>query len=184
MTRRELFAGVGGSVLVTAAAEIPTAIGTANQKSYDLLIRGGRVIDPSQNLDSVRDVGVRQGKIATIAPEIAANQASQVIDATGKMVTPGLIDLHTHVFPYVGPYAIEPDPYFVNRGVTSVIDAGTSGAFTFAAFRRFIIEPAATTGATSEGITATAGRRPSEKALINRGVAAPMFMASKGFWIS
>ena len=59
-------------------------------------------------------------------------------------VTPGLIDIHTHVFPYVGPYGIEPDPYCVRRGVTSVIDAGTSGAFTFPAFRRFIIEHAAT----------------------------------------
>jgi dihydroorotase len=79
-----------------------------------------------------------------VAPGIPEGRARQVIRADGKIVTPGLIDLHTHVFPYVGPYGIEPDPYFVGRGVTSVIDAGTSGAFTFPAFRRFIIERATT----------------------------------------
>lgn len=144
MTRRELLASVGGSFLATTASEEPAGGGTNAQKPYELLIKGGRVIDPSQNVDAVCDVGVRQGKIVAIETRFAADQASQVIDATGKIVTPGLIDLHTHVFPYVGPYGIEPDAYFVKRGVTTVIDAGTSGAFTFAAFRRFVIDASAT----------------------------------------
>ena len=76
--------------------------------------------------------------------DIPSGQARQVVDASGKIVTPGLIDLHTHVFPYVGPYGIEPDPSCVRRGVTTVLDAGTSGAFTFPAFRKFIIPQAAT----------------------------------------
>jgi dihydroorotase len=125
----------------TAAGSSPQ---TGEQKPYDLLIKGGRVIDPSQGLEAELDVAVRGGKIASVATEIPERQAGQVIRAQGKIVTPGLIDVHTHVFPYVGPYGIEPDPYCVRRGVTSVIDAGTSGAFTFPAFRRFIIERAAT----------------------------------------
>lgn len=117
---------------------------TGDSRPYDLLIKGGKVIDPSQGLEAELDVAVRGGKIACVAPAIPEGQAGQVIRAQGKIVTPGLINVHTHVFPYVGPYGIEPDPYCVRRGVTSVIDAGTSGAFTFPAFRRFIIERAAT----------------------------------------
>jgi dihydroorotase len=117
---------------------------TGEQKPYDLLIKGGKVIDPSQGLEAELDVAVRDGKIASVAPAIPEGQAGQVVRAHGKIVTPGLIDVHTHVFPYVGPYGIEPDPYCVRRGVTTVIDAGTSGALTFPAFRRFIIERAAT----------------------------------------
>jgi dihydroorotase len=113
-------------------------------KRFDLLICGGRVIDPSQDLDSVRDVAITGGKIACIDPNIPADEALEVIDARGKIVTPGLIDIHTHVFPYVGPYGVEPDPYCLHRGVTTAVDAGTSGAFSFPSFRKFTIERAAT----------------------------------------
>ena len=113
-------------------------------KRFDLLIRGGRVIDPSQDLDAVRDVGIAGGKIARIEANIPGDEALEVIEAGGKIVTPGLIDIHTHVFPYVGPYGIEPDPYCLHRGVTTAVDAGTSGAFSFPAFRKFTIERATT----------------------------------------
>jgi dihydroorotase len=115
-----------------------------SDKPYDLMIRGGRVIDPAQKLDGVCDVAVRNGKIAAIQSEILPETARQVINAAGKIVTPGLIDLHTHVFPYVGPFGIDPDPYFVRRGTTTALDAGTSGAHSFAGFRRFVIERAET----------------------------------------
>jgi dihydroorotase len=127
----------------TAAASSPESE-SGEQKPYDLLIKGGKVIDPSQGVEAELDVALRAGKVASVAPGIPEAQAREVIRAHGKIVTPGLIDLHTHVFPYVGPYGIEPDPYCMRRGVTSVIDAGTSGAFTFPAFRRFFIERAAT----------------------------------------
>src|SRR5581483_3516167 len=152
ITRRELLAATGRSMAVSATAgfSLPDSMGAGapqrpqGPRRYDLVIRRGRVIDPSQGLDAQRDVALHAGRVAHIAPEIPAEQGREVIDASGKIVTPGLIDLHTHVFPYVGPYGIEPDPYCVNRGVTTVVDAGTSGAFTFPAFRLFIIERAQT----------------------------------------
>jgi len=149
MTRRGILRAVGSSAVMCAAPLAPGATASSSvqageSKSYDLLIKGGKVVDPSQGLEAELDVAVRGGKIASVAPALPEGQARQVIRAQGKIVTPGLIDIHAHVFPYVGPYGIEPDPYCVRRGVTSVIDAGTSGAFTFPAFRRFIIERAAT----------------------------------------
>ncbi|HXH50155.1 MAG TPA: amidohydrolase/deacetylase family metallohydrolase [Terriglobia bacterium] len=152
LTRRELLAGVGASFALGGA---PRKSGSKPMKSggkqsfaadqrYDLLIRGGKVVDPSQDLDAVRDVAIAGGKIARVESDIPSGQAREVINADGKIVTPGLIDLHTHVFPYVGPYGIEPDPYCVRRGVTTVVDAGTSGSLAFPAFRKFIIERAAT----------------------------------------
>jgi dihydroorotase len=153
MTRRKMLADVAGSLALSAAVRggaraAPSGRSgsrlSEDEKSYDLLIAGGRVIDPAEKLDAKRDVAIRGGKIAAVEPQIPPAQAREVIDAKGKIVTPGLIDLHTHVFPYVGPYGIEPDPYCVARGVTTVVDAGTSGALTFAAFRRYIIERAAT----------------------------------------
>ena len=144
MTRRELLGSVGGSFLASAAPKGPAEGNMADPKPFTVLVKGGRVVDPSEHLDSVRDVAVSETKIAAVEQDIPAGQAAQVLNASGKIVTPGLIDLHTHVFPYVGPYGIEPDPYFVSRGVTTVIDAGTSGAFTFPAFRRYTIERAAT----------------------------------------
>jgi dihydroorotase len=151
-SRRELLAGAGSSLLLAASPLGADASATkphpgpteADGKSFDLLIKGGKVIDPSQQVEEVCDVALRDGKITRLEKDIPADQARQVVDATGKIVTPGLIDIHTHVFPYVGPYGIEPDSYCVTRGVTTALDAGTSGAFTFPALRKFVILPAAT----------------------------------------
>ena len=89
---------------------------------YDLVIRGGRVIDPSQRLDRVADVAIRDGRIAAIRPNIAASSAKEVVDAKGKLVTPGLIDIHAHVAdPALPPSACLGD------GVTSLLDAGSRG---------------------------------------------------------
>ena len=143
LSRREWLAGAGGTLFL-AGSPNPVGAPVAEGAPFDLLVKGGKVIDPSQDLEGPRDVAIAKGKIARVEAGLPSTQARQVVDASGKIVTPGMIDLHTHVFPYVGPYGIEPDPYFVTRGVTTVIDAGTSGAFTFAAFRRYTISKAAT----------------------------------------
>ena len=109
---------------------------------YELVIKGGTVIDPSQNIHSILDVALANGKIAALESEIPATQAQQVIDASGKLVTPGLIDLHTHIYWGATSTGLEPDPICARSGVTTMVDAGSSNAHTFAGFRRFIIEPA------------------------------------------
>jgi dihydroorotase len=106
---------------------------------YDLLLKGGTVIDPAQDLRGVLDVAVQDGKIARVAANIAKSEARQVIDVPGKTVTPGLIDLHTHVFDGVAANGVHPDIAGVHAGVTTVVDAGSSGCATFSAFPRHIL---------------------------------------------
>ena len=150
-SRRQWLTGAGSSLFLAAAPLGPAAHSggarqaqAADPKPLDLVIKGGRVLDPSQNIDTQLDVGIKDGKIAQLESNIPERRADSVVDAYGKIVTPGLIDLHTHVFPDVGPYGIVADPYCVMRGVTSVIDAGTSGAYSFPAFRKYIIPQSAT----------------------------------------
>jgi dihydroorotase len=106
---------------------------------YDLLLKGGTVIDPAQDLRGVLDVAVQDGKIARVAANIAKSEARRVIDVLGKTVTPGLIDLHTHVFDGVAANGVHPDIAGVHAGVTTVVDAGSSGCATFSAFPRHIL---------------------------------------------
>jgi dihydroorotase len=111
---------------------------------YDLLLKGGRVLDPSTGLDGVLDVAVEAGAIARIAPAIAAADAARVLEVGGKLVTAGLIDCHAHVFEGVARNGVNPDLGGVHAGVTTIVDAGSAGAATFAAFPRHIIPACAT----------------------------------------
>lgn len=111
---------------------------------YDLVVRGGRVIDPASGLDGVLDVAIAGRQIGAVGPDLTAGGAREVLDAAGLLVTPGLVDLHTHVFWGVPPLGVEPDPHCLARGVTTAVDAGSSGAATFPAFRRYIIDVSAT----------------------------------------
>ena len=106
---------------------------------YDLLLKGGTVLDPAQDMRGALDVAVQDGKIAGVAANIPASEARRVIHVPGKTVTPGLIDLHTHVFDGVAANGVHPDIAGVHAGVTTVVDAGSSGCATFSAFPRHIL---------------------------------------------
>lgn len=113
-------------------------------EQYDLVISGGRVIDPANNIDGVSDVAVKDGKIAAVAETLSANGA-KTIDAAGKLVIPGMIDTHAHVYEHVsGRFGMNPDLVGVRSGVTTVIDQGGPSCMTFPGFRNFIAKPAKT----------------------------------------
>jgi len=108
--------------------------------AYDLLLKDGTVVDPSQEIHDVRDVAISDGKIAAVEAGIDEGSAREVVDATGLIVMPGLVDLHVHVFWGASHYGIDPDYGNVAKGVTTALDAGSSGARTFLAFRRYVLE--------------------------------------------
>jgi dihydroorotase len=110
--------------------------------AHDLVITGGTVIDPASALHDVRDVAIAGGRIAAIEPHLPTAGAHEVLDATGCLVIPGLVDLHVHVYWGVADLSVEADPTCLGRGVTTVVDAGSVGANTFPGFRRFVVEPA------------------------------------------
>ena len=112
---------------------------------FDLVLRGGRVIDPAQNLDRPLDVGIRDGKIAALLPTIDRGRAKQSIDVRGRLVIPGMIDTHAHVFQHVtGAFGMNPDLVGIRSGVTTVVDQGGAAPLTIHGFRKFIVEPAIT----------------------------------------
>lgn len=112
---------------------------------YDLIVRGGRVIDPGNGLESDLDIGVCEGRIAALAPTLEGTQSTEVIDASGHLVVPGLIDTHAHVYQHVsGRFGLNPDLVGVKSGVTTVVDQGGASCMTFPGFRHFIAEPAET----------------------------------------
>jgi dihydroorotase len=112
--------------------------------TYDLLIAGGTLIDPAQGIHDRRDVAFSGGHVAAVEPSISREEAAHTIDATGNVVTPGLIDAHVHVFSGVSHYGIDPDETCLAHGATTVVDAGSAGADTFVGFRKYVIEASAT----------------------------------------
>lgn len=117
-------------------------------QSYDIVIKGGQVIDPKNNINDKMDVAIKDGKIVAVAANIDPKGARQVVNASGMYVTPGLIDIHVHVFEgpnldqtYMnGPSSISPDGFTFRAGVTTVVDAGSSGMRTYPIFKRQIID--------------------------------------------
>jgi dihydroorotase len=109
---------------------------------FDTLIAGGHVIDAANNRSEIADVAIKDGKIAAVGAGVAHDRARTVIDAADQYVTPGLIDLHTHVYWGVTYWGIEPDPVAARSGVTTWLDVGSAGGYTWPGFRRWIAEPA------------------------------------------
>ena len=107
---------------------------------YDLVIRGGEVMDPGGGLTGRMDVGIRGGVIAAVDRSLPVTGARATLDATGQIVTPGLFDLHTHVYWGATYWGIEPDPIAARTGVTTWLDAGTAGGYSFPGFRRYVVE--------------------------------------------
>jgi dihydroorotase len=118
---------------------------------YDLLLKGGTVIDPKSNLTAVRDLAVLEGKIAEIAPDIPASKSRKTVNVSGLYVVPGLIDIHVHVYAgtgirnaYSGDNSVYPDGFTFRSGVTTVVDAGSSGWRNFPDFKDRVIDRAKT----------------------------------------
>jgi dihydroorotase len=109
---------------------------------FDLLIKDGDVINPGGQSGRL-DVAIKRNRIAVLEPDIPAEAAVRVIDAHGQLVTPGLVDLHTHVYHSVTYWGIHADPVAARSGVTTWLDVGSAGAYNFMGFREFIAEPAA-----------------------------------------
>jgi len=136
-TRRQFLATSGSFALTATGVGLAAAAMGPNDK-FDLVIKGGDVLDPSQGFRGQRDIGIRFGLIEAVEADIPAARARQVLDAAGKLVTPGLVDLHTHVYPYGSAIGIPADELVPHQGTTTCVSAGDAGANNFAAFRRFV----------------------------------------------
>jgi len=112
---------------------------------FDLVLRGGRVLDPACGLDAMMDVAIAGGRVAAVAPSIPARAARRTLSVRDRLVIPGMIDTHAHIYEHVtGSFGLNPDLVGVRAGVTTVVDQGGAGPLTLMGFRKFIAEPAAT----------------------------------------
>jgi dihydroorotase len=135
-SRRD-FLVTAGSFALAMGGSARAAMGPDDK--FDLLIKGGDALDPSQSLRGRRDIGIRYGVIEAVEADIPASRALRVLDAGGKLVTPGLIDLHCHVFPYGSAIGIPADELVAHQCTTTCVSAGDAGANNFAAFRRYVV---------------------------------------------
>ena len=122
-----------------AALPLPVSAAMGPNDKFDLLIRNANVLDPSQRLSGRRDIGFRYGLVEEVAPSIAVERGARVLDVGGRLVTPGLIDLHCHTYPYGSAIGIPADELVAHQCTTTVVSAGDAGANNFAAYRRFIV---------------------------------------------
>ena len=137
-TTRRQFLATAGSFALIAASNGPAGAAMGPNDKFDLVIKGGDVLDPSQSLRGKRDIGIRFGVIEALEADIPADRAQRVLDASGKLVTPGLVDLHTHVYPYGSAIGIPADELVAHQCTTTCVSAGDAGANNFAAFRRYV----------------------------------------------
>ena len=166
--KRFLFA-----IAVAALACVPIQA----QKSYDLLLQGGHVIDPANKIDTVMDVAVDRHRIVAVAAHIDPALAVKTIDVTGLYVTPGLIDIHVHVYAgtgeagsYAGDNSVYPDGFTLRAGVTTVADAGCSGWKNFEDFKTHIIDRSKTRVLAFLNIVGAGMRGPSSSRTLTRWI--------------
>src|SRR5690242_15109498 len=136
---RRHFLSLSGSVAAAALSVGPAGAAMEPNDKYDLVIKGGEVLDPSQSLRAKRDIGIRWGVIEAVEDSIPPARALKSIDAAGKLVMPGLIDLHCHVYPYGSAIGIPADELVEFQGTTTVVWAGGAGVNDLAAMRPFIL---------------------------------------------
>ena len=160
-------------MVVIAALFLQTSGGA--QARYDLLLKGGHVIDPQNQIDAVMDVAIAGGKVARVAANIPAAESRQVADVTGLYVTPGLVDMHVHVYAgtgkknvYAGDRSVYPDGFTFRTGVTTVVDLGTTGWRDFPDFKDRVIDRARTRvlamlNIVGSGMVGTGTDRPEEQ---------------------
>src|SRR6266852_1274707 len=111
--------------------------------TFDLLLRGGRVIDPASGVDGIKDVAIRNGKVAAVQSDILPTSAREIMDVTDRIVLPGLIDNHAHVYQYgTGRFGVNADMVGVRSGVTTLVDQGGPSCMTLPGFRHFAAETA------------------------------------------
>ena len=132
---------------VLSAAMLLVMAATVHAQQHDLLLKGGHLIDPRNNISAVRDVAIRDGRVVAVAEKIDPATAFKTIDVAGLYVTPGLIDLHVHVFTgtaerrsYAGDLSVYPDGFTFRSGVTTAVDAGCAGWRNFPEFKSTIID--------------------------------------------
>lgn len=139
-------------LILLAACLLIIAAGNVQAQTYSIVIKGGHVIDPKNNIDTPMDLAIKDGRVVQVAKNIDVSQARQVVNATGMYITPGLIDLHVHVFAGTesdrglsnGLSAVPPDGFTFRVGVTTVVDAGCAGWKSFPLFKKNIIDNAQT----------------------------------------
>src|SRR5450755_3469282 len=139
---RRNFLALSGSAAAAAMSgrfSIPAEAAMGPNDKFDLVIKGGDVLDPSQSLRGKRDIGIRRGIVEAVEADIAEARALRVLNASGKLVTPGLIDLHSHVYPYGSAIGIPADELAQFQCTTTMVSAGDAGVNNLAALRRYIV---------------------------------------------
>jgi dihydroorotase len=163
------------AMVAQAAGPIPIGFDPSDPAlKYDLVVANGDVLDPSQKLRGKHDIGIKNGQIAAVAASIPADRALKLLDATGKVVTPGLIDLHTHYCPDISGIGLPADEFVGITGTTTGVSAGDAGWSTFGAFRRWVTSTARTrlygfVHISAIGLTGNLGAGPGEMLNLDYG---------------